>query len=210
MPCPLLGLLTIPVVAEKWRQGLRSSRSGTCLGPRKSSGPQTLTSADCPAYFLPGANPANPSPPQTYSRPLPYCLHPSGGSSRVRRSSFEPPFFVWWRPFTTSLAVLFSLAEHRPISIHYLIAQYSLVSVDQVRFCGELLFFSSSYFFFLFFFHIFFFFLSLSLSPGMGSVPGRAHFLSITLFFSSLLFPLLYTSFPLFYTSFFPSFFVLL
>ena len=60
-------------------------------------------------------------------------------------------------------------------------------------------FFFSSSFFFFFFFLIFFFFSSLFLSPGMCSVPGRAHFLPIMLFFSFLLF-------PLFYTSFFPPF----
>ena len=78
-----------------------------------------------------------------------------------------------------------------PIFIH----SKPLVSVDQVRFCGELLFFPSSFFFF-FFPHLFFF----SSLPILKSVPGRAHFLPLSLFFSSLLF-------PLFYTSFFPSFF---
>ena len=54
------------------------------------------------------------------------------------------------------------------------------------------------FFFFFFFFHIFFFFVSLSLSPGMGSVPGRAHFLPITLFFFFPSFPpLLHFFFPL-------------
>ena len=119
----------------------------------------------------------------------------------------NPPFLVRWRPFTTSLAVLFSpfWLNIGRISIRYSlrIAQYLLVSVDQVRFCGELLFFSSSFFFF-FFLIFFFFFPSLSLSPGMGSVPGRAHFLPITLFFSSLVFPLFYTSFFPSFTLFFP------
>ena len=39
----------------------------------------------------------------------------------------------------------------------------------------------------------------LDFSPGMGSIPGRAHFFPIPLFFPSFS--------PLFYTSFFPSFF---
>ena len=141
----------------------------------------------------------------TFSEMILMAVADPVGFDEVRSN---PPFLVRWRPFTTSLAVLFSplWLNIGQISIRYSlrIARYLLVSVDQVRFCGELLFFSSSFFFsFFFFFLIFFFFPSLSLSPGMGSVPGRANFLPITLFFSSLLS-------PLFYTSFFPSFFVLL
>ena len=86
----------------------------------------------------------------------------------------NPPFLVRWRPFTTSLAVLLSWLNigRYLFAIHSKrIARYSLVSVDQVRFCGELLFFSLIFFFSFFFFpHLFFFFLpSLSLSPGMGT-----------------------------------------
>ena len=44
----------------------------------------------------------------------------------------------------------------------------------------------SNFFFFLIFFFVF---PSLSLSPGMGSVPGRAHFLPITLFFLPIFSP---------------------
>ena len=74
----------------------------------------------------------------------------------------NPPFLVRWRPFTTSLAVLFSppwlnIARYL-FAIHSKrIARYPLVSVDQVRFCGELLFFFLI--FFLFFLFFFFFFL---------------------------------------------------
>ena len=77
----------------------------------------------------------------------------NGGSGRVRRSSFEPPFLVLWRPFATSLyssVVLPRLNIGRyPFAIHSKrIGQYPLVSVDQVRFCGELLFFFLIFFFF--------------------------------------------------------------
>ena len=44
---------------------------------------------------------------------------------------------------------------------------------------------------------------SLSLSPGMGSVPGRGHFFPIT-FFSSLLFPLFFLSYSNFFLPLFP------
>ena len=116
----------------------------------------------------------------------------------------NPPFLVRWRPFTTSLAVLFlpwlNIARYL-FAIHSKrIARYQC---QWTRFesVESYFFFPSSFFFFFLIF--FFFFPSLSLSPGMGSVPGRAHILPIILFF----FPSL---FPLFYTSFSPSFFVLL
>ena len=70
------------------------------------------------------------------------------------------------------------------------------MSVDQVLFCGELLFFSSSFFFFFLSFFLLFF-PSLSLSPGMGSVTGRAHFLPITLFFLPFFSPSFTFFFPL-------------
>ena len=87
----------------------------------------------------------------------------SGGSSRVRRSSFEPPLFssVETLYHITSSVVLppwLNIARYL-FAIHSkLIARYPLVSVDQVRFCGELLFFFLIFFFFFFFPHFFFFF----------------------------------------------------
>ena len=87
--------------------------------------------------------------------------------------------------------MLFSLAEHLPdiYSLFILaksIARYPLVSLDQVRFCGELLFFSS--FFFFFFFLIFFFFLSIFKSWD-GFSPWKSPLLPITLFFFFPSFP---------------------
>ena len=98
----------------------------------------------------------------------------------------NPPFLVRWRPFTTSLAVLFFAIHSKRI------ARYPLVSVDQVRFCGELLFFSSSFFFF---FPLFIFFpLPIFKSWDRFS----PYFLPITLFFFFPSFPpLLHFFFPL-------------
>ena len=112
----------------------------------------------------------------------------SGGSSMVRRSSFEPlPFSSVETLYHLTSSVLPRLNITRyPFAIHSKrIGQYPLVSVDQVRFCGELLFFSSSFFFFFFF-------------PPLGWVQSMEE----PTFYLSLFFFL-----PFFYTSFFLSFF---
>ena len=104
----------------------------------------------------------------------------------VRRSSFEPLLFSLVETLYHSILPKLNITRY-PFAIHSKrIGRYPLVSVDQVQFCGEL----------LFFFLIFFFFFLLFLPW----VPGRAHFLPITLFF-------FFPSFPPLFTSFFPSFF---
>ena len=71
----------------------------------------------------------------------------SGGSSRVQRSSFEPPLLSLRR---TWLKIAYLFAIHVSSNIHAL--------VDQVRVWGEILFFFLN-FFFSFFFFLFFFFI---------------------------------------------------
>ena len=82
----------------------------------------------------------------------------------------NPPFLV--RPWLNIARYLFAIHSKR-------IVRYPLVSVDQVRFGGELLFFFLIFFFFSSFFFLFFL-SSLSLSPGMGSVRQQHFFFRFT------------------------------
>ena len=115
------------------------------------------------------------------------------------RSNPPTPFLVLvrWRPFTTSLAVFSAIRRLNigPI-IHSLfskrIGRYPVVSVDQVRFCGELLFF------FLIFFFLFFslpFFKSWD-----GFSPWKSPLFYLSFFFFLPFFP------PSFALLFFPPF----
>ena len=116
------------------------------------------------------------------------------GFDEVRTNQL-PLFSLVETPYHITSSVL-SRLNIGPISIRYSkrIGRYPLVSMDQVRFCGELLFFSSS--FFSSFFH------SLFLSPGMGSVHEEPTFyLSLFVFLP----PLVHFFFPPFlsYSNFF-------
>ena len=127
----------------------------------------------------------------------------SGGSSRVRRSSLEPP------PLFSSVETLYHITSSVVLPwlniARYLFAihskhitRYPLVSVDQVRYCGELLFFSSSFFFF---FPHFFFFFPLSIFKSWdGFSPWKSPLFTYHSFF-------FFPSFPPLLHSFFPSFF---
>ena len=131
----------------------------------------------------------------------------------VRRSSFEPLLFSLVETLyhiTSSVLPRLNITRY-PFAIHSKrIGRYPLVSVDQVRFCGELLFFSSSFFFLfsfppwefspwkspLFTYHSFFFF---------PSFPPLLHFFFHLLFlsYSNIFLPLspcllsLFYSFPI-------------
>ena len=113
----------------------------------------------------------------------------------VRRSSFEPLLFSLVETlYHITSGVLPSLNITRyPFAIHSKrIGRYPLVSVDQVRFCGELLLFFPLLFFFFFLF-----------LPWDGFSPWKSPLFTYHSFFSSLLFPLFYTSFfPLLFLSY--------
>ena len=118
----------------------------------------------------------------------------SGGSSMVRRSSFEPlPFSSVETLYHITSSVLPRLNITRyPFAIHSKrIGQYPLVSVDQVRICGELLFFSLIFFLFFFFF------------PPLGWVQSMEEpTFYLSLFFFLPFFSFFYTFFPLLFLSY--------